>query len=353
VRPLGIGFVGCGWVTNERHLPALLRVREVDVVALADPNVAALDRAGRLAPNARRYSDVQELAADGRVEAVAVCVPPAAHVDVALSALAAGKHVLVEKPLAASRKDAERLVDAVAGSSAKAVVGFNFRHHRFVQRARAAIKSGALGRVDGIRCAFTNDVPIRDAARWRGTRALGSGGILDRATHDIDLWRYLLDDDVAEVFAYSRPGRTDDEVAVVSARMSAGAIASITIVDGSVVSHELMLYGTRAALRLDLCRFDGYAVESPDLLPGSPRARARHFAGTFSDVGGHVRAIRRGGDFMVTYEDEWRRFEEIVRLDLPAEPSVTDGRAALEVALAAIESASSGAPVHIDPEPVR
>jgi predicted dehydrogenase len=225
------------------------------------------------------------------------------------------------------------------------VVGFNFRHHRFVQRARAAIRSGELGRVDGIRSAFTIDAPVRDAARWRGTRALGSGGILDRAIHDIDLWRYLLDDDVAEVFAYSRPGRTDDEVAVVSARMSAGAIVSHSGLDGSVVSHELMLYGTHAALRLDLCRFDGYAVESPDVLPGSPRARARRFAGTFSDVGGHIRAIRRGGDFMATYEDEWRQFAEIVRRDLPAEPSLADGRAALAVALAAIESAESGAPV--------
>jgi myo-inositol 2-dehydrogenase/D-chiro-inositol 1-dehydrogenase len=324
----------------------------VDVVALADPNEAALDRAGLLAAGAGRYCSIEELVGDAAIEAVAVCVPPSAHADVACAALAAGRHVLVEKPLAASLEDADRLIEAVTSSPTKAVVGFNFRRHRFVQRARAAIRSGELGRIDCIRSAFTNDVPIEDAAGWRGTRGLGGGGILDRAIHDIDLWRYLLDDDVAEVFAYSRPGRTEDEVAVVTARMRRGALASITVLDAAIVSHELMLYGTLGALRLDLCRFDGYTAESPDLLPGSPKARVLRFAGTFSDVGGHVHASRRGGDFMATYEDEWRRFAEIVRLDLPAEPSMTDGRAALAVALAAIESASSGAPVHIDAEPV-
>lgn len=348
MRPLRVGIVGCGWVAVERHIPALRHVREVDVVALADRNASALDRAGNLVPGAQRHTDAEVLAADPSVEAVAICVPPSAHVEAALAALAAGKHVFVEKPLASSLEDADRLVEAAASSPAKAVVGFNFRHHRFTRRARDAIRAGELGRIDCIRSAFTNDIGVGEAVRWRGTRELGGGGILDRAVHDIDLWRYLLADDVAEVFAYSRPGRTDDEVAVVTVRMCGGAIASITVLDAAVVSHELTLYGTRGALQLDLCRFDGYAGQSPGLLPGSPKARARRLAGAFSDVGGQVRAIRRGGDFMATYEDEWRRFAEIVRLDLPAEPSVADGRAALAVALAAVESADSGAPVRLD-----
>jgi predicted dehydrogenase len=67
----------------------------------------------------------------------------------------------------------------------------------------------------------------------------------------------------------------------------------------------------------------------------------------FRDAPGSARAIRRGGDFWLTYEDEWRCFAEIVRRDLPAEPSVAEGRAALEVALAAIRSADSGSSVSL------
>ncbi len=345
--PLRLGIVGCGWVALDRHLPALAHVPEVDVVALADLDPAALSRAGSLAPRARRFPSAEALAADPDVDAVAVTVPPAAHLDVALAALAAGKHVLVEKPLAASLEDADTLVTASETSPCKVVVGFNFRRHRFVQRAKAMIAAGELGDVTCIRSAFTNDVPLDDAAGWRGSRALGGGGILDRAVHEIDLWRYLLADDVAEVSAVSVPGRTDDDVAVVTARMCRGAIATIVVLDAAVVSHELTIYGGRAAARLDLCRFDGFAVEASGSLPGSPRARLGRARELLADARGSARAIRRGGDYLLTYEDEWRRFAEIVRRDLPAEPTVADGRAALEVALAAIESADTRAPVQL------
>jgi predicted dehydrogenase len=346
-RPLRLGIVGCGWVVLDRHLPALTHVQEVEVVGLADLDPAALGRAGRLVPQARQLADVEALVGDPDVEAVAVTVPPAGHVEVALAALAAGKHVLVEKPVAPSLEDADRLVAAAEASPCKVVVGFNFRRHRFVQRARAMIAAGELGEVTCIRSAFTNDVPLDDTARWRGTRSLGGGGILDRAVHEIDLWRYLLADDVAEVSAYSVPGRTEDDVAIVTARMCRGALASIVVLDSAVVSHELTVYGSRATARLDLCRFEGFSVEATGTLPGSPSARLRRAAGMLSDARGAARAIRRGGDFMLTYEDEWRRFAEIIRHDLPADPGVADGRTALEVALAAITSVDTGSPVKL------
>jgi predicted dehydrogenase len=347
--PLRLGIVGCGWVALERHLPALARVDEVDVVALADHDADALGRAAALVPTARPFESVAALSADPDVEAVAVCVPPTGHVDVALTALSKGKHVLVEKPLATTLEDADRLVDAAGASAGKVVVGFNFRRHRLVERARSLVSAGEVGDVMCIRSAFTNDVPLDDAARWRGTRALGGGGILDRAVHEFDLWRYLLSDDIAEVFAYSVPGRTDDDVAVVAARMRRGALATIVVLDSAAVSHELAVHGTRATIRLDLCRFDGFSVETIGSLPGSPRTRIRRAKETLADPRGNARAIRRGGDAIVSYEDEWRAFATIVRLDLPSEPSVADGRAALEAALAAVESAGSGSPVGLRP----
>ena len=345
--PLRLGIVGCGWVALERHLPALAHAPEVAVVALADVDQQALARATAFAPCARHFSSAEALADDPTVEAVAVTVPPADHVPVALAALAAGKHVFVEKPLAASLEEADALLAAAEASPCKVVVGFNFRHHRFVQRAREMIVDGELGKVTCVRSAFTNDVPLDDAAGWRGSRALGGGGILDRAVHEIDLWRYLLADEVTDVYAVSNPGRTEDDVAVITARMRRGALATIVVLDSAVVSHELTIYGSRASARLDLCRFDGFAVEATGSLPGSPRARLLRARGVLSDARANARAVRRGGDYILTYEDEWRRFAATVRRDLPAEPALADGRAALEVALAAVESAGSGAPIQM------
>ena len=283
--PLRLGIVGCGWVALERHLPALAHVPEVKVVAVADVDPVALACTAALAPAARRFSSAEALADDPTVEAVAVTVPPGGHVDVALAALAAGKHVLVEKPLAVSLEQADTLAAAADASPCKVVVGFNFRRHRFVQRTRAMIKAGELGDVTCIRSAFTNDVPLDDARSWRGSRALGGGGILDRAVHEIDLWRYLLADDVAEVSAVSVPGRTEDDVAIITARMRRGALATIVVLDSAVVSHELVVYGSRASARLDLCRFEGFTVEATGSLPGSPRARLRRARGMLSTPG--------------------------------------------------------------------
>src|SRR5436190_9300697 len=91
-RRLGLGLVGCGFVTRRFHLPALRRVADVEVVAVADVDETALHEVADSLSIERRYLAAGELVHDPRVEAVAVCVPPEAHVQVASVALDAGKH---------------------------------------------------------------------------------------------------------------------------------------------------------------------------------------------------------------------------------------------------------------------
>ena len=129
--------------------------------------------------------------------------------------------------------------------------------------------------------------------------------------------------------------------------MRRGALATIVILDSAVVSHELTVYGSRESARLDLCGLEGFAVEATGSLPGSPRARLRRARGMLSHAQGSARAIRRGGDFILAYEDEWRRFAAIVRRDLRADPVLAAGRAALEVALAASSRPKTASPVQV------
>ena len=74
------------------------------------------------------------------------------------------------------------------------------------------------------------------------------------------------------MYAVSVPGRTEDDVAIITARMRRGALTTIVVLDSAVVSHELIVYGSRASARLDLCRFDGFAVETTRE-PGRNRLR--------------------------------------------------------------------------------
>ncbi len=344
--PVRLGVVGCGAVARWRHLPALRRVEEIEVVAVADPDPArGADVAERFGVP-RRYTDAQRLVEDPDVEAVAVCVPPAAHVEVALAALDAGKHVLVEKPLAASLEDAERLAERAERSSADVVVGFNLRWHRLLRRAREVVRRGDLGSVHCVRTLFSDPLAtLPDLPAWRGRREEGGGALFDRAVHHFDLWRFLLADEVEEVFAFSRSETRDDDAAVVTARLRSGALAVTAVLDNTAVRQEVAVFGERGALDVDCYRFDGLRRSSLADLPGTPATRVRRLREALADPRGSAAAIRRGGDFDATYEAEWRHFAAVVRRAEPPACTLADGRAALEIALAAAGSASTGEPV--------
>ena len=156
--PLGVGLVGCGRVTRSHHLPALRRVPGVRAVAAFDLDAAALARV----PGVRAHESLEALLGDPAVELVAVCVPPAAHADVAVAALQAGRHVLVEKPLAATLQDALRIEDAAQGRGGRAAMGFNLRCHRKVRRLAEVVRSGALGRIRAIRSVWEEPPDSRD-----------------------------------------------------------------------------------------------------------------------------------------------------------------------------------------------
>ena len=120
------------------------------VVALADLDPDRAQLLGERFGVARRYREPQELLADPAVEVVGVLVPATDHAEVTIAALGSGKHVLVEKPLATSLADGERMIAAAAESAAKACVGFNLRAHPLVGRARELLASGVVGKIEAM-----------------------------------------------------------------------------------------------------------------------------------------------------------------------------------------------------------
>ena len=340
-----LGIIGCGYVTLDRHLPALRQVPEIEVVALADALPERAAEAARRVPRARPV-DVEALLGDGGVDAVAVCTPPATHTDLAIAALDAGKHLFLEKPVAPSLEEADRIVERAAHSPLRVLVGFNFRRHRLVARARQLVRDGRLGRIQAVRSAFTNPV-LDEAIDWKTKRGLAGGALLDRAVHHFDLWRFVLGEEVAEVVALTRSERGDDQSTLVTARTTEGTPLFTLALDDSVVTHDLAVYGTEAAVFADCCRFDGFDVAPRTELPGSPAARLRRARDAVRRPGESLRVVRGGGDFRLSYVEQWRHFARAVRGEVAPSPTLADGRAALEIALAAARSADSGSSVRL------
>lgn len=335
IEPLRVGLVGCGFAARDRHLPALRRVEETALVAAADVDPAALEKVLELAGPIRTYSDPQQLLDDPSIEAVAVCTPADQHVPIALAALRAGKHVLIEKPLCLSLREAD-LLSKAEGASHRILVGFNMRWHRLITEARREIGSGSVGRIEHVHSTFTDPLNSRPLPAWRTQRSKGGGALIDKAIHHFDLWRFLLADEVEEVASYSRSdARGDDTTVVVIGRLSSGGVATLVASDATRVRNELVISGDAGEISVNCYQFDGIERAHVDELRGDPRARLRGLGGALLQIGDAFRGALGAGVFARSYDAEWRHFVELARGRTEPGCTLRDGRKALEIALAA------------------
>src|SRR5215203_3111260 len=199
MSPLRIGVIGCGQIARGIHLPVLGRIPDARVVALAEPVEASRAAAIAMAPGARSFSDYRELIQGGGLDAVVICAPPHLHAPSAIAAFEAGLHVYLEKPLAPSLAEGQRIVDAWRRARRVGMMGFNFRFHPQAERMRQRLRAGDVGTPLGVRTVFS--ILPHELPEWKRTRDTGGGVLLDLASHHIDLVHHLLDDPVARVYA--------------------------------------------------------------------------------------------------------------------------------------------------------
>jgi predicted dehydrogenase len=341
----GIGVVGCGRAATELHLPALQSLPEARVVAVADAEPKARESAARRFGVAERCSDVNGLLQLPEVDVVAVCVPVTGHVAAAIPVIESGRHLLVEKPLATGSDECERLISAAAGQTCRTAVGFNLRFHRLVRDARAAVESGRLGRIEGIQSSWSSAIRRRrDLPAWRNDRATGGGALFEIAIHHFDLWRFLVGSEITEIHALSHSGDTPDETVAVTAWHANGAISSGMFSERSADQNTLELLGREGRMKLDLFRYDGLNLTLADDLPGLA-TRLRKSLTAAAEIPKGIALMRKGGDFLLSYQHQWRQFLHSIGSGAFEGASLEDGYAAVRVVLAAVESADTRRPV--------
>jgi len=137
---LGIGLIGCGAISQYAHLPAFARARRARLTALCDRAQDVLQKIGQQTGVRRLYADPSQLLADETVDAVLIAVPDAFHVPLAMEALRAGKHVLVEKPLGTNPAECRELAQLVKRTSLKLQVGSMKRYDPALAFARDFIR---------------------------------------------------------------------------------------------------------------------------------------------------------------------------------------------------------------------
>ena len=226
------------------------------------------------------------------------------------------------------------------------MLGFNLRWHRLLRRARESLRRRTLGPLALIRTVWTSGVQHHpNVSEWRKLRERGGGVLVEIAVHHFDLWHFLLDSETDEVFATSRSEQWDDETATVTARMANGVLASSLFSQSTSESNEVEIYGQLGRLLISCSRFDGLEYLSASSLPGDIGTRLRKIAHALKELPQGLVNLRRGGDFVASYRAEWRHFIASIQHDESVECTLEDGRRAIQVVLAAGESASLGRPV--------
>lgn len=186
---LHVGLVGCGRIA-QTHLEALAQVPECRLVGVCDVREEEAKRvAARFGGQA--HVDHQRLIDGGSLDAVIVCTPPSTHTEIAGWFLDQGVHVLCEKPLAVTSRDAEELVAKAERTDSLLMMASKFRYVDDVIKAKGIVDSGVLGDVILYENVFCSHVEMGE--RWNSDRAIGGGGVLiDNGTHSVDVARFLL-----------------------------------------------------------------------------------------------------------------------------------------------------------------
>ncbi|WCT53815.1 Gfo/Idh/MocA family oxidoreductase [Paenibacillus kyungheensis] len=235
MNKIKVAVFGCGAIAQRRHIPEYAENEHVELVAFADPN---LERAQEMVDlyGGKAYASYEEILANEEIDAVSVCTPNYLHAPMTIAAANAGKHVLVEKPMACSIEEAEQMIEAAQKNNVYLMVGHNQRLMPPHVKAKEILDSGKLGKVLTFRTSFGHPGPeawsVDGADSWffRKEEAI-MGAMGDLGVHKSDFIRYLLNDEVADVASFigtlHKEGTEVDDNATCLLRMKSGAIGTL------------------------------------------------------------------------------------------------------------------------------
>ena len=330
-RPLRAGVVGLGMMGRNHVRVWDEAIDGVELVAVADPDSAAVARAtaGR---RARGFEDPERMFAEEELDLVSIVAPTSLHLPVTLAALSAGANVLVEKPIAATREEATRMIDAAQAAGRLLSVGHIERFNPAIRELRRRLVDDELGRIFQISATRLGPFParIRDV-----------GVVVDLGPHDLDILRYLVGSEPVRIYAETeRRIHTDHEDLFTGMMKFANGVVGLLNINWLTPTKQrfLTVTGERGMYVADYIAQDLVFYANPDAV-GTWVNRGRGQAVTSVAEGEMTRrAIRREEPLTV----ELREFAAAVRDGGPPPVDPHDAMVALLLARKMVESAQTG-----------
>jgi predicted dehydrogenase len=344
-----IGFWG---IALQNHLPGLAQCPQAKVVAFCDSNAQVLERAKKQTAIEAAFTDYNDVLRREDVDSVVIATPNFTHAPIALAAVAAGKHVMCEKPIAMNLEEARRMLAAAEKAKIVHMTAFTYRFVPAMRYMTHLVKSGHIGQPYHFRAQRFQDWGGRNLA-WRQVKKLAATGELgDMLSHRIDFAHLLVGPMkrlVARLkrFIETRGGQAsdlDDWVSIL-ADFESGAT-------GVFESSKLATGRGEGGKSPDVCEVNGsegtlvYQLGRPnEILIGSKGGsglEARPVPEEFLKVSGSPRDVH-GGDPVIAFRwDQNFEFIDAIVNNRPASPSFEDGVRCQAVMEAAVESDAQG-----------
>ncbi|MDR1306925.1 MAG: Gfo/Idh/MocA family oxidoreductase [Treponema sp.] len=371
MQDIGIGIIGCGFMGKTHTFGAKTIPLHYDKLPFVPRLVGVCDSNGEAARAMKDYhgfefatSSLDELLSRKDIDVVTVSTPNVFHKEQILAALAAGKHVYCDKPLAAGFSEALEVCEAWKKSGLTAQVAHQFRCFPAVMRAKQLIEEGRIGAIMGFHGAYLHSGSIdkNKPIGWKQDKAMGGGGVLfDLGSHILDLLRSLLGD-FTGLFASTRilyperPGSgggmvriTADDSAWILVKLAGGVQGMVEvskIYTGTNDDFRFEIYGEKGALRfnsMDCNWLEFFDNTKPEKALGGERGYIRiETMSAFEKPGASLPPSKFPMGWMRAHVHCLYGFLNSVYSGTPASPSFEDGAYILKVLEHAYESAAEG-----------
>lgn len=196
------GVIGAGGIADRRTIPGMMLCDNAELIAVMEINKDLAEKCRAKWGCKKAYDNMEALLADPEIDAVYIATPVIFHAQQAMAAAAAGKHVLVEKPIAMTAEEGQKVVDFCKEKNVLIAVGLMMRFGSYVQAMKKAIAEGKIGRPVSGYAQFTCWFPDSEGGWGQSKKTAGGGAMLDMGVHCIDLMQYILGTKVKQVAAF-------------------------------------------------------------------------------------------------------------------------------------------------------
>ena len=326
MKRMGFGIVGCGAISN-MHAGAVKAIDRADLIACTDVNKKSLEDFSKkydITP----YNDFSDMLADEKVDVVCICTPSGLHKKFCVEAAKAGKHIVVEKPMALTTEDCDEIISACEENSVKLEVISQNRFKDAFRYVKELVDDGKLGKIVSadIYMKYYRSPEYYGASNWKGTWAMdGGGALMNQGIHGVDILLFIMGK-VKSVFGYARTLARDIEVEDTASAVVEFENGALGVIQGTTsvtpgYPRKMEINGTKGSITLvegDIAVWDIKDLEKPEF---KTTAGHSHNDPMAFNIEGHVQqitdlidSIKNGTEPFVSHREGRRPVELITAI---------------------------------------